>query len=501
MLQRNFVYIGHSLAILLKQDYGVTDFCAYVANRRSLEFIKNQTDLTYSGLILDEDAHKKYLTTKLDLGYLQKLEDTYGRPNLWFYLAADRTLMCNQGVREYPYCRPMYSHTELLKILQATAQTLTEFLDQEKPDFCFFSPIASLGNLLLYQMAKRRNIKTFVIGLPGIKNHFILSQKNDYFSDVETLFEGPAENISPAAWEKAKNFLAQFRNQPATYYHQVANPETKSLTRRKQFQFLLQPKKLLLTIKLFAAALRVHYSTLDRHDYSYQGPWNYLKDGLRRKARNLRGVNDLYESVDLNENFVFFPLHLEPELSLLVLAPFYSDQQYVIKQIARSLPVGYRLYVKEHPLMVPYRPRAYYEELKKIPNVKLINPTVTGFEIIPHAKLITTITGTVGWEATLLQKPVICFGDVFYNRLPFVQRCTAIAELPRLVEDQLHRWRYDENEMLKFLAAIFEDAAAVDLLNLWEVETDAVKKKEGLRPLADLLAKKLGLPRPAAIRV
>ena len=140
--------------------------------------------------------------------------------------------------------------------------------------------------------------------------------------------------------------------------------------------------------------------------------------------------------------------------------------------------------------MVVYRPRSFYKEIKKTPNVRLINPAVTSFELILNAKLITTISGSVGWEGTLLKKPVITFGNIFYNQLSFVKHCKTPEEMPYLVKEQLENFKFDENELSRLIAAIFEESVDVPLSYLWEKETDSEKRKAGLEPLAELIMKK-----------
>ena len=68
-------------------------------------------------------------------------------------------------------------------------------------------------------------------------------------------------------------------------------------------------------------------------------------------------------------------------------------------------------------------------------------PETNTFELVKSSKLVTTITGTVGWEALLFKKPVIAFGDVYYNKLSFVKKCTEIEKLPILVKEQLDMMR------------------------------------------------------------
>ena len=118
-------------------------------------------------------------------------------------------------------------------------------------------------------------------------------------------------------------------------------------------------------------------------------------------------------------NFVFFPLHLDPERSLLLHAPFYLNQLEIIRNIAKSLPIGYKLFVKEHVTMITrsWRSTDFYKELLKIPNVILIHPSIYPEEILTKCSLVITINGTAGFDAAFYQKPSIVFGDVLYQNL------------------------------------------------------------------------------------
>lgn len=493
LLQRNFAYIGHNLAILLNEKCGLDKFCGYVYMRSSYDFLKSQHDIKYTSLLLDEDIHKTYKNEKLDLDFLNKFEKEYGIPNLWPYIMLDRVVMSNQLVREYPYDKSPYSHEEMLQIIQVKAKAIIKFLDQEKPNFILFSVIGAIGTMLLFQIAKKRGIKTIVIYPAYIKNICLLSEEYNNFSSVEKTIQNYIEknDIPKKFYGQAQTFLNNFRAEPHPHWD-MSLPKKQPLNRSKQFKFLL-PKNFFNNLTTLAKKIYDHYTKKDRFDYDYIGPWNYLRDSFRRKIRNLIGANDLYDQFDPHENFAFYPLHYEPEIAISLFAPFFTDQIQLIKLIARSLPVGHKLYVKEHPAMVVYRPRSYYKELKKIPNIKLINPTVTSFEIMPYAKLVTTITGTAGWEATLLKKPVITFGDVFYNQLSFVKNCRTPEQLPYLIKAQIENFQYSEDELVRLISALFEESANVNFQYLWEQETDTQKRKDGLNPLADLLAKKLNL--------
>lgn len=489
LLQRQFAYIGHSLALLLKEKYGLNKFCGYIYLRQSYEFLKNQKDIEYSSLLLDEEIHKLYKSEALDLSFLKKMEEECGMPNLWHYLAMDRVIMFNQLVREYPYNTPIYTYEEMLKILQVKMRAIISFLDKEKPDFIFFSVIGAISGLLLHEIAQKRGIKILHLIHIGIRNKFTIINSFRQESGVKDLLAAGLKKVSGQDITEAKKFLEDFRIKPFTY-DKGSSPQRQPLTRLKQFKFLL-PNEIWKSFAYIIRIIHEYFTKTYRYDYSYIQPQNYIWDRIKRKTRNLIGADDLYDDLDPSHLFAFFPLHIEPEVATLLRAPFYTDQIHIIKQAARSLPVGYYLYVKDHPRMVVYRPRSYYKELKKIPNVKLLDPTIPIFEILLNAQLIITITGTAGWEGILLKKPVITFGDVFYNPLSFVKRCRSYEDLPLLVKQQLNDFKYDEVELIKFIAVLFAESIDVDLDYLWEHEMDIKKKKAMLEPLAGLIARRL----------
>lgn len=492
LLQRRFAYVGHAIARTLQERYGVSDFCGYVYTRASYDFLKKQTDISYDTLLLDSELHDRYKNERLDHAYLNELQKKIGLPSLWPFLAVDRVLMSGQLVREYPYDHCKYTHEELLRILQVHAKAIEKMLDEEKPDFLFCSVIGGVGAMLLFHLCKARGIKIVLLNTGCIRDRWLLSETYDSFTGVDAAFDNErARLLSSPAREQAEAFLKAFREKPIPYI-KTTTPQSQPVSREKQFKFL-NPKKGWQSLSTWLREVRTSLSDRSRKDYDYIGPWNYLRDLAKRKTRNLIGANDLFDAFEPDEDFAFFPLHYEPEVSLLLQAPYYTDQAHLIKQIAKSLPVHMKLYVKEHPAMVEYRQRDFYQTIKKMPNVKLIPPTMSGYEVLPYAKLILTITGTSGWEGTFLKKPVITFGHWFYNSLSFVKRCDTIEQLPKLIDSQLNDFRYDEEELVAFIAAIFEDSIEIDLYDVWDKPHDPAFQREALRPVAEKVAKKLQL--------
>jgi hypothetical protein len=184
---------------------------------------------------------------------------------------------------------------------------------------------------------------------------------------------------------------------------------------------------------------------------------------------------------------------MEPEIAISVWAPGVGDQIDTITRAARALPVGWKLYVKEHPQMAGFRPRSFYEHLKKIPNVKIIDPSTASFGVIKDSGLIIVVTSTVGFEAVLFGKPVITLGNHLINDLSFVRHCEHLTELSFLVKEQIEHFTFSEKELVHFLAKIIDNSAIVDLMSLWLTGHTKEERLSGIEPLADLFARRIKL--------
>jgi len=492
LLQRRFANIGHELAINLKNKYGIQEFCAYVSQRSSFNFLKNQKDIDYTSLILDEEIHKLYKDEVIDWDYLKKLESEYGIPNLWPHIAIDRVVMQNLLVREYPYNNPPYSYEELLKIFQVKARAIIEFFEQEKPDVVFTTIIAAIGSSLLYYVAKKKNIKVIIIETTRIGQNWILTEDYKRYTYVEKKFDELVKtNSESLKIEEARRYLSDFRKESSTYLYYSIDDLNKNY-RLNPLKWLT-PKNLWRSLSWFLKFSYNYYFLNKNKDYTDERPIGYLVDKIKRKTRTAIGFNRFYDQVDLKKNFAFFPLHYEPEVAVSLYAPFWTDQINLIKQIAKSLPIDFQLYVKEHPAMVGYRTANYYRQLKKIPNLKLLNPNIPSYDIIKQTKIALVLSGTAGWEAILLKKPVITFGDVFYNKLSTVKKCENIADLPYLIKNQLENLNYNAEELENFIGVIMEESATIGLGEIWDKGVESPSAKQKLMILTNLMAHKLNL--------
>lgn len=500
-LQRRFAPIGHEIVRTLRQKYGLKEFCAFVELRSSFDFLSRQKDIPYTKLILAEEIIAGYKEEKLDLSYLESLEKKYGIPNLWPFINHDRVIRYNLLLRAYPSDSSPYTRIDMLKMLQRTARSLEKFLDEEKPDAVFFSVVSDMASYLLYEMAKKRGMKILGLYSPRLGERYAIT--HDYFryaaleEAARDMRGKPKENSTFRT--EATQYLRAFQKEP-TYYLEASGGASvfirTPIGRAAHFRFLA-PQRFLKSMHWALRSFYVYWSNPCRSDFTTIKPWYELFDKIVRRLRVVRGYHSLYSSApDGSEPFAYFALQSEPEALPMLLSPAYAfEQQWVIKQIARSLPVRYMLYVKEHPVMVGKRPRRYYEEFLKIPNVRVLDPATSSLGLMEKAALVSTISGTAGMEAAFLKKPVIVFSHVFYTMLPNVTRCANIDDLPALIASALEKSQYDEERTVDFIGAIYKESVPVDLTKLWTVQGSrmTVDEKRELDPLADLIARTLKL--------
>jgi len=110
------------------------------------------------------------------------------------------------------------------------------------------------------------------------------------------------------------------------------------------------------------------------------------------------------------------------------------------RNIWRALPHDWQLIVKEHTNAVGDRSLAFYRELGALPNLHFVNEKTNSWTLINHARLIITVTGTIAYEAALMQVPSLTLAPTFFNRMNYCRQITwnelnDCADLSLLCED------------------------------------------------------------------
>ena len=189
------------------------------------------------------------------------------------------------------------------------------------------------------------------------------------------------------------------------------------------------------------------------HDNDYLRPGRWLRERLAARVRR-SAAHALFEPIP-TDPFVYFPLQVSYDYKIQRMTPHLYDQAAIVGQVARALPQGYEVVIKQHPVSIGRDPLEALRALKAEPNVRLVDPQTSSHELIRKSQGVATISSTVGLEALLHFKPVLTIGRPFYSGADVTLDVGSTAELreavPRLLD-----FRPDHDRVLSYLQAAMD---------------------------------------------
>lgn len=356
---------------------------------------------------------------------LEKLisyEKKYDCSPIWKYIYTDRFLIN----RDYDYC---------IRVTVGLFSFFEEIFSKNKIDFYYSEAIATLQCYIAYLVGKKYGVQ-YVTQMPArgnLDNQYHYFIKNEYHLDSRMDGDWRKAEYSLDEMNYAESYLSEFEAKDCP-------PPTQQLVKSKpkiDRDFLLAP-------------LRYVKSRCDKNN---NDPYSYMYYKCYRDALNpivfwyrYNRFKKLCKKPACDEKYVYFPLHYQPEASTIVCAQKYEKQLFFIDSLAKSIPADTVLYVKDHYAFLGHRELSFYSELKKYPNVKLIDPFNSSRKLMENSVAVVTLTGTAGYEAMLLRKPVIIAGRTTYENAPGVAR---VDEIFDNYVDILNSWEKPTREDIK----------------------------------------------------
>lgn len=265
--------------------------------------------------------------------------------------------------------------------------------------------------------------------------------------EIEDKYKYYSENKDAINKERCEAFLKQFRESYNVFLEGLVNNK---MSWGKLLSNALKNKIIYFLYKNKFDKIKdnIDYWLVRNNKYAekLRNIWNY-------KRNHIRFCTEINEG----EKYYYYSLHLEPEATVLYLGEgMYTNQIKLIENIAASLPVGYYLYVKDHPHEYAYRKADDYARLLKVPNIRLIHQGLSGKQLIKNSQGVFTINGTAGFEGLLLGKQVYCFGQSYYsfqNRINYIRN---IRDLKDIVHKNQRTTYNDDEDLYAYLCAYLE---------------------------------------------
>jgi hypothetical protein len=473
MTQSNSLELFYDVMQAMKSSGCLEKAGFYAADSRFFNsFIKNNPQIGEGAfpLLKEWDIVRDSLNIRPDIGLLERYEKEIGSTTLWNALVADRRIYFG---RKYAFAqdyRPRFSHERMLAILQLGLQRMERLFDKLKPDFVVSFQCVTIGEYLSYLFAKARNIPLLNLRPTRIQNYFYAGESvmepSEHLKRVyEEFLKG---DMDPELKKRAMEHIDQVRSTHAMYegVAPVSNrpPVLKDPGEKRSALSLAMS-----LINILDGEYRYRFGEY-KHDNSVSG---FIEPMIaKRVIRPLRsmlmelmiGGSYVTEKQLPGLNYAFFPLHTEPEVTLSVYSKSYINQLETARLISHNLPVGMKLVVKEHPWAIGKRPLSYYRKLLDIPNVMLADPGIASMELVMNARLITVISGSIGFEGLMMKKPVAVLGRAPCNYLPdtMIRHIEKPGRLGEEIFNLLENHDHVETALVCYVAAVMRESVPVD---------------------------------------
>lgn len=398
-------------------------------NRDVYDFVLYIPNVINNGLARSPDWNK-----------LKSYEDEYGDPWLRSYLSAARSTYYDQ-----------FTHEEKVSIINELFDQYVATFDNFKPDLFICDDLGSLTSVIPFHIVKKRYNGNSIWWHPTrVGNQYGVSEsEKDHFPEIVESYETRTRvDLKDEYTEKASAYINNYRNsEPPRYGDRVKNLD------RGPEQFGLLEGALKYFYLYNCKGYKSDFKMIPTSKFAYQ----YLTNVIKRRYLYTSGI---FEQPDLNTEYIYFPLHFQPEWTTLVLSPLFSEnlnQLDVIHKIQKSIPINYKLYVKAHPTQMSKSPRSkdFFNKIRRLDSVKVIDPRANPHNLIKNAKCIVTITGTSGLQGILYEKPVITLGDPSYSIMKSVTQ-SQVEELDTKIEYCLHNHSHEEQDLINYISAVLD---------------------------------------------
>jgi len=409
----------------------------------------------------------KSRSIKINKKLISSYEKKIGDPYLWTPLIAHRRIYLGKDCKIKQQYKPRFSHSRMLRILQVALIEIESLINKIKPDIILGFTMSTFGDYLFYLFAKEKKIPYLQIRPTRIENYVYFDNDppniQNFFKDYNKA------KISRDSKKKAKEFLERSRF-TKLIYEGVIN---KKKVKKKEDKIHNRISKLIQSeIKFLTRPVKE-----DNQIPGVIKPFLYGKiiQPIKKKTYELKYFRKFVRKDELKKyDYIFYPLHSEPEVAISVFGKYFQNQIEVIRNIAQSMPINMKLIIKEHPRSLGLRNQRYYSKLLEIPNALMMDPKISSHNALKYSKAVIVISGTIGFEALINKKPVISLGNCIFNVLPnsMQEHVADYTQLPHTIKRLLNNYKYNEKDLLNYISYLIEKSYPVNFYS-------QVLKKEG----------------------
>lgn len=337
---------------------------------------------------------------------------------------------------------------------------LEHIYDEIQPELVFCYAVAGAPAVAMAELCKMRGISFFRLTHTRIGNRFMVDDDAaGHLAPAARRFQEALEskkNLGEFA-DQASSYLKKFRESPQPPEYQIRNQAKVTAHSVSRATWRLARNSFSEVTHFLLGRNRHSWINIKRDYFNWCCSF--------RKARKNTNFSPI-ESV--SGPFLYFPLHVDPEASTMVLSPWHTDQLSIIESLAKSIPARLSMVVKEHRPMLGMRPPGFYEKIAKMPRVTLIGPEHSGLDLIRRSAVTAAITGTAAWEAMCLGTPALVIGDSPYLVIgKGVVHEPCLAGLPEAISAALDLAPIPDSILEVYIGALLAESFEMSSSILW----------------------------------
>ena len=350
-----------------------------------------------------------------------------------------------------------------------------------KPDIFVSSVVPHTPTCLsLYLLCKHHyNIDIlFINNFPQLNiNSYMISTSLEKYESLSKLYRSK-ESISPGS--VSTNYLESIRKKDAHMPNHI----------KKDYELFEQTSKISLRLKQFCGiimrTLKNGYGFKKDVDWKKNiKPYHNIKsrmnnlenfffiERLRYKNKKLKKIYDKFvRKVDYDKKYIYFAAQYQPEATNSQVGSYFEDFFLVLDILSNAIPNDWVIYYKEHPLMFSNsyltkgalrRDKHYFKRLAQYENVKMISENTNTFDLIDNAQAVSTVTGSVAWEAAVRGVPSMSFGSIWYAECDSIFSIKSFDDAKKAINKIINGYKPDQKDIERYTACI-EKLASNEIL-------------------------------------
>ena len=402
-------------------NYAIID----ITNRQK-KFFENQKIVDFKKIWFFHDNINK-IDQKPDLKFLERFEKEYNI-NLSKLVFSERLFTeFNEFYK--------FDTDEILRILESECRFFENVLNEINPDFVFMFTPYMHNEALFFRLCKAKNIKVLELNATRFGNQGVIG-----FDKKIKNYKNFLPNNTTRKFEELKQYFYEkniFRQNKKSIEDSKGN--LSDLFYSAYDYFLISKND----------NLKTHYSYYGRSKFKVFK--NYVSDVNRVKKRKKFIDKNFCREID-DGKYILFPLQTNAESSLLLDAPLFTNQIEIINQISKSMPIDYKLLVKEHPGSVTrsWRSIETYEKIINTPRVIPIHPEVGITDVLKKSSLVVTISSTVALDSLFHQIPSMILADTTFSMIPSIYKLIEIGNMAEAIKENLNK-KVDARDLEKYI--------------------------------------------------